>query len=188
VGRFQHVVTLRINDAAFLLRMRSPQQKNHALTVRIDGINHPVSKRLPAKPRVRVCFARLNGQYRIQQHYPLRGPALQKTVLRALKAVDILFKLFIHIKQRGRDGHARQHRKSQAVRLILSVIGILTQNHHLDIAQFCQFKRVKHIFLWRINGHARGPLLRNRLQRLFEIGFLFLICQHVVPDQLVTHG
>ncbi|VFS33366.1 Uncharacterised protein [Yokenella regensburgei] len=97
------------------------------------------------------------------------------------KAGDRRLKLFIHIEQRGWGSDTWLYGKRQPVRLVWAVIRILTQDNDFYLTQFRITKRVKHIFLRRVNGHPGLALVRNRLQGVYKIGLLFFVSKDIVP-------
>jgi hypothetical protein len=54
-----------------------------------------------------------------------------------------------------------------------AVIGILTEDHHFDIAQFSKTKRIEDIFLRRIDGDTGLPLCRDRAEGIDKVRLLF---------------
>lgn len=61
VRRFEHAVALAIDYRAFLLRMRTPQQKDDAFPMLVNQRNDFIGKGFPTEAGVRV---RLSGTYR----------------------------------------------------------------------------------------------------------------------------
>ncbi|GAR60886.1 hypothetical protein NGUA15_02664 [Salmonella enterica] len=62
-----------------------------------------------------------------------------------------------------------------------AVVRILSQDHHLNVAQFREAKGVKHIFLRRVDRDTRLTLASNSVKRIDKVRLLFLISQHIVP-------
>ena len=69
------------------------------------------------------------------------------------------------------------------MRLIGAVVGILPQDHHLDLIQLGQLEGIEHIGSWRVDHLARFPLGSDSCQRTLEIVLLFLRANHITPGQ-----
>lgn len=66
MGRFQHMVTLRINNRAFLLCVRTPEQENHAFPMLVNQADDFIGKCFPSKAGVRMCLTGANGEYGVE--------------------------------------------------------------------------------------------------------------------------
>ena len=108
-------------------------------------------------------------------------PAFQITVGRTSETGDRPLQFLIHVQQRRRSSNTGADRKRQTMRLPGTVVGILSKDHDLDITQFGEAKRIKHIFLRRINRDPGLTLSGDGMQRIDKVGLLFLFSQHIVP-------
>lgn len=66
MGRFQHMVTLRINNRAFLLCVRTPEQENHAFPMLVNQADDFIGKCFPPKAGVRMCLTGADGEYGVE--------------------------------------------------------------------------------------------------------------------------
>ncbi|VEA69600.1 Uncharacterised protein [Serratia rubidaea] len=73
------------------------------------------------------------------------------------------------------------------MRLIRTVVGVLTEDHYLNVGQFGEAKGVKHVFLRRIDGFAGLTLIGNKGERVDKIGLLFLLANNVMPGEGSGH-
>lgn len=66
MGRLQHMVMLRINNRAFLLCMRAPEQENHTSSMLANQTDDFISKCFPPKVGVRMCLVGAGGEYGVE--------------------------------------------------------------------------------------------------------------------------
>ena len=55
-----------------------------------------------------------------------------------LKVWQTALQLFIHVLEAGWDGHTHSYTEAHPVSLIGAVVGVLTDNHHLDLGDACR--------------------------------------------------
>ena len=177
------MVTRPVDEAPLLLGMGSPQQEDHPLAVGVDPLYDPVGEGFPAQMGMGVGHARLHRQHRIEQQHPLGGPGLQEAVTGCDKTRQIPLHLLVDVDQGGRRAHPGQHGEAEAVGLIRPVIGVLSQDHHLDTVQLGQLEGIEHLGGRGVNHLARFPLLPDGRQGCLEIVLLFLRTDHILPGQ-----
>ena len=104
---------------------------------------------------MRSGAAVLDRQAGIQQQYALPRPAFQIAVTRVGDA-EICGQFLVDVLQRGRRGNTMRHRKAQPVRLSGAVIGVLPQDHHLHLVEWCQFEGTENLASRRVDPFASG--------------------------------
>ncbi|MNH21320.1 hypothetical protein D3C79_811250 [compost metagenome] len=70
--------------------------------------------------------------------------------------------------------------------LVRAVIGVLPQDHHLDLIQLGQLEGIEHLGGGGIDHLTRFPLLPDGRQGCLEIVLLFLRANHVSPGHHTT--
>jgi hypothetical protein len=131
---FQYQVFPGVDQRAFFLRGATPEQKNDGFALLADGADDGICEFLPAFALMRASSGLPHGQRRIQQQYSLRRPLRQVAMARHLDTA-IPFDLFVDISKARWDVLALG-REAKTVRLPLSVIGVLTDNHYFNFLKW----------------------------------------------------
>ena len=98
---------------------------------------------------MRVWLLLPHGQHGIEQQHALGGPRLEETMIRDAKSGHVCCQLLVHIDEarRGLDalldteaqpcsttiGMCAQQKPQQTMALPRPVVGVLPDNHHLDV-------------------------------------------------------
>lgn len=102
----------------------------------IEHANNPVRKRFPAVALMGAGSSTLNGQHRVEEQHALLRPGFQAAaniIEMVVCVTELGIDLFEYIYQRRWLGRAGLHRKTQTMRLIRSVIGILADDDNFDL-------------------------------------------------------
>lgn len=123
---------VRPGDAFFLfLCGGSPKDEKNRLLPRVQPIDHAIRKRLPALVSMGECLRVADGENGIEQQNALLSPTGKIRNLRREGATQVRRKLLENVLQARRFRlKSVRHAKAQADRLALSVVGILTEDHH----------------------------------------------------------
>ena len=121
-----------VDPLLFLPCPAAPQQIHDGLILLLQFINDFIGKPLPSQLLMGQRLPFFHRQDRIQQQYAILRPVLQIPVSGKRHLVLIL-QLLVHIPQGRWDLHPVIHRKRHPMRLALTMIGILPQDHHLHI-------------------------------------------------------
>ena len=144
---------LRVLDQSFFrLGIVAPQQEYHRLFPLIQQADHIICELLPALSPVRIGLTGADGEHSVQKQHTVLGPVGQLSVLSKVVNAHIFLDLFKYIDQRGRRRNSLTHGKAQAVCLIRPVVGILPQDHSLDICIGGVFEGVEDIIHAGVDG------------------------------------
>lgn len=95
--RFQDEVLFGVYFARLLLRGLAPQEKDDFREVVVDDVDNHVGELGPAAIFVRVGFARLDSENRVQQEHALRGPLGKVPVVRGFEVRYVGFEQLVDI-------------------------------------------------------------------------------------------
>ena len=143
----------RIRDQVHLaLRISPPQQEYDRILSFIQKPNDLIRQLFPTAMCMRIRLTLPYGQNRVQHQYSLLCPCAKITVGRNA-AAEIIMQFRKNILQGRRRSNALLYRKAQTVRLVSSMIWILSQYNDLHILVCRIFQRVKNVI------HIRKDLL-----------------------------
>lgn len=177
--RLQDQITRSINHCALLLRIATPQHIDNTLLALGNKPHHRIGKSFPASSCVRSCLVRPDGQNSVEHQHSLFRPAVEISTQRH-GLTHIISHLLEDIAQRWRKIHSIIHREAQAIGLSVSVIGILTDNHHLQVIEWAFIEGTKYISRSR-KYLARGVLRLYKIDQLRKVGFIKLLLQQRFP-------
>src|SRR5688500_10538610 len=171
--RLQHQVARAVDQLALGLGVAAPEQEHEVLALAVEGVDAGIGESLPALALVRTGLAALDRQHRVQQQYALVCPGQQAAVVGPRQA-EVALDLLEDVLERGRYRHARQDREAQPVRLARPMVGILAEDHDLDLLERRGVQRGEDVRSRGIDDLA-GALLRA--QELTQ-------CLHLRPFEL----
>ena len=163
VGGFQDQMAALI-EARLALGIGPPQQEHDRLVLLRHHPHDRIGEELPALALMRCRPAHLDRQHAVEQQHPLPRPMFQKAVPGPRNA-QVALHLLIDVDQRRRRPHAGLHRKAQAMRLPLAMIGVLPQYHDLDRIQRGEVERAE---ILAAPGEDAFPRRLLRLQKGFQ--------------------
>lgn len=138
------------HEMALLLRLATPEKKDHPSCLGIYKLNDRISKKLP-RLSMGIRTVSPNGQRSIQHEHPLTSPSLKTTVV-GHATTDITAQFEENIFQGRRESpNVGLNRKTKAVGDPWSMVGILPNQKYFHGIVTCQLKRPKNIFGWRKN-------------------------------------
>ncbi|MNV09210.1 hypothetical protein D3C71_996990 [compost metagenome] len=170
----------RIDQLLLALGMGAPQHEHQVRLLLADHFNDPIGEKLPALVLVRIGIGALDGHGGVEHQHALIGPALQVTMVGDVD-VQVALELFIDVHQRRWRRHAGLHREAQTVGLARAVIGILTEDHHLDLVQRRGIERVENHRPRRIDLLTGRPLLLQEVSQLCHVGLVEFGTQCLLP-------
>ena len=137
----------------------APQQKDNSAWFAGPGVggfalghgsNNGIREFFPTLFLVAVGLCLSNRQDVVDQQNSLLGPSLEVPVCRngiEIRNVWIVLQFLVNIPKRGWSLNASADRKAQAVCLVGPVVGILSNNHQLDLVQWAEIQSGKGV-LW----------------------------------------
>ncbi len=152
----------RSTIAPFFCAYAAPQHEHETFALLVQNFDDSIRERLPAAPLMRAGATTFDRQHRIQQQHALPCPRRQTTVARvrdvpfaspardARVAMSSLISWKM-LQQRRRLGDAGLHGKTQAVRLVRTVIRILTDDDHANVFDRRQIERGEDLGTARID-------------------------------------
>ncbi len=152
--RAQYAVNGAIDAGAFGLSVVAPKDEHDRRVFTIDAIDDSIGESFPTFAAMRIGASAADGQNGIEEQNALPRPRRQIAVRRNGTA-DIVMKLFVYVDKRRGGRRRTRNRKAQAVRLILAVIRILSQNDGFRFAMRRQLERVENI------AHVGKDFLRS---------------------------
>src|SRR5579883_860309 len=96
----------------------------------VDSRNNGVGEFFPAVVFVRVGLMSTHCQHRVEQKYTLLRPGDQVAIIRDM-ATHVVAQLLKYVHERWRWLHAGTNREREAVRLIVVVIGIRSEERRV---------------------------------------------------------
>ena len=163
----RRLVQLR-NPRRFLLRMAAPQDEHRRLFARRHRRDAGVGNRVPPAPRMAARIARLDRQRVVEQQHAALCPRGQ-VARRGRRDTAIIRQFPEDVSQRGRMRHAIGDREAQPHRLPRAMVGVLPQNHDLDLVQRGQLQRAQAAALRRIDRLARSFLGAQKAAQLARL-------------------
>src|SRR6266508_6240720 len=139
---FQHQVLPGVDKRALFLRVAPPEHEHQALALAVEHFDNGVRELLPTLVLMASSSPGFHGERCIEQEDALLRPVSKMAVIRRLDP-QIIFQLDENILQAGRNIHSRPHGKTKAVRLIRSMVRILTEDDHLDFVERSVIERRK---------------------------------------------
>ena len=149
MGRTEDEVARTVYDGALALCVAAPEDEDQVLFLLVQKTYDRVSKCLPSFSLVRTGFV---GSYRqgcIQQENALFGPAGQVAACRDVSA-NVISYLFENILQGGWELNPIVDRETQSVSLSRSVVGVLTDDDHLDRLKRAKVEGIEDVCTGRI--------------------------------------
>ncbi len=182
VGRGEDEVARGIDRGALLLCVRSPKHVYEVLSLGVEATDDGVGERLPTMPLMRSGTVRADGQDGVEQQHALIGPT-REIAARGARSAEVVGDLFEDVLKRGGKGRAVLHREAEPVRLAGLVVGVLTDDDHLDAVEGTVRKGVEDV---RSGGIDRrlAVLLAHEIGQFHEIVFLKFAGQTRFPARL----
>ena len=132
VDSLQNQISRWVNHRPLLLRIATPKHIDNTLLLLGNFSHHSVGKSFPATTSVRGRLVSPHRQHRIEHQHPLLRPAIKVSAHRNRHA-QVVGNLLEDIAQRWRKVNPVIDRKTQAIRLTVTVIRILANNHNLQL-------------------------------------------------------
>gem|GEM_PF-289536 len=125
---------------------------------------------------------RADGQGGVEQQHALVGPT-REVAARGARSAEVVGDLFEDVLKRGGKGRAVLHREAEPVGLAGFVVGVLTDDDHLDAVEGTVRKGVEDV---RPGGIDRrlAVLLTHEIGQFYEIVFLKFAGQTCLPARL----
>ena len=152
--RGQFVVDGVGNQLCLALGVGAPQEKHHGGGLIVQLADDTVGEALPSLPLMAGGLSLPHGEHRIEQQHTLLCPGGEVAAV-GNGLAHVLFQLFEDVFEAGRRLYPLLHRKAQTVSLLRSVVGVLTDDHHLHVQKGGVFEGVEdvvHIGIHRLGG------------------------------------
>ena len=161
---------LRVGEHGGLALCRpAPEHIYDGAVLSVDGGDHGVGELLPALSLMRIGLVGPHGEHGVQKQDALIRPFFQITVV-GNRTAKVVVKLLIDILQGGRDiPLLRLHGKAESVRLVHVMVRILSQDHHLHLAERGKMKGVENL-IRRRKHHVGGVFLFYEMKKLRVVG------------------
>src|SRR5713226_4386802 len=165
---FQHQVFPGVDKRTLFLRVAPPEHKHQALAFAVEHVDDCVRELLPALVLMAPGFPGFHGERRIEQEDALLRPMGKMSVIRRLDS-QIIFQLDENILQAGRNIHSGPYGKTKAVRLIRSMVRILTEDNRFDFVERGVIERRKVFGAARVYGFPRRNFLLQEFTQVAHI-------------------
>ena len=181
----QDAVLLRVGNCPLTLGIAAPQEIDHPALTLGNLAHHGIGKLFPppAGMRGRLVFA--HREDRIEEQHSLLGPAIE-IARSGDRRTDVGGYLLKDILQRGGMWHSVSHREAETMRLSRTVVGVLTNDNHLQLIERTFIEGTKDVATARIDA-ARGILLLHKTYQLLEVGFRKLLLEQGLPIGRNSH-
>jgi hypothetical protein len=145
--------------------MAAPEQEHDGIGPGGDGGHGGVGEGFPALVLVRTGLAGLDRQRIVEQEHALLRP-VDEMAMGGPGQAEVGAQFLENVDEAGRHLDAALNRKREAVGLSGAMIGVLPEDHDLDLRQRGQFERGQALAARGIDGLARGFLgLEEAAQR-----------------------
>ena len=94
------------------------------------------------------------------------------------RLIVLLFQFFVYVYQRRRNLYAGLDGKTQSMRLVGIVVGVLTQNNHFDLVERSAVERLKN----KTSGRVNNPFCVSGFDERRQLGEIFafeLVLKHL---------
>ena len=179
VGGAEHAVTRGVDDGTLLLRIGSPEDEYEVVALLAEDADDSIGEHLPAAALMRTRIVGLHGERGVEEQHALVGPTGEVAVGRQGLA-EVGLNLLEDVDQRGRHRHTRSHREAHAVGLPRLVVGVLTDDDHLDLMEGTMVEGVENLPRRGIDGGA-GVLVAYEGGQLLKVGLVELRLEHLAP-------
>mgnify|MGYP006916595373 CR=1 FL=1 len=132
VRAFEDEVFFRVDERLLAAGVAAPKQKDEMLLLLAQNLNDAVREPAPAAVCVGICLMLAHGERRVHEEHALVRP-LGEIARPGRVEAQVAFELLEDIFERRRFFNAFLHRKAQPVRLPRLVVGVLPQQHRLDL-------------------------------------------------------
>jgi len=143
-------------------------------------LDDSIGEALPASACMRAGIALLHRQRGIEHQHALIRPMLQIAVTRRID-VQIALELLENVLQRRRWRNARLHGEAQPMGLAGAVVGVLSENDHLNPLQRCRIQRIEDQRPRWIDDFASRFLTTKESRQLVHVRLIELLTQRIPP-------
>ena len=179
MGAFQNQVAGRIGHDALLLGVVAPQHVHDLLLVGGDGADHGVREGFPSLAGMRGGAVGTDGQHRVEQQHPLFGPAVE-IAAGGNGGSRVVVNLLEDVAERGRKGNPVVHREAEAVGLPVAVVGVLSDDDHLQGVERAFVEGAEDVAAAREDA-LRGIFLPHEGGEVVEVGLVEFGSQNRLP-------
>jgi len=158
----------------------APQEKDQVLLPVRKCPDHGIGEPLPADPTVGPGLAMFYGQHSVQEEYPLTGP-MGQIAMPGMAKGEIALKFLVDIDQGCRDPDAFRDGEAETHGLARLMIGILSEDDHLDLVKWGRIKGIEDQGTGRVDCFAVLPGLDQELPDLAKVGKFEFGCQGLLP-------
>lgn len=131
----KHMVFGAVYQLGFGNGGTAPEQEHQSRAAFREVAYNAVGEGLPAMSGVRESLMGAHCERGVEEEHPLVGPAREGAAGEGYVQTQVGVYLLEDIHQRRRTRHPLRHGETESVRLAVVVVGILAQNHHLDLVK-----------------------------------------------------
>ena len=172
-------IALAINHIGLRTGIAAPEHVDQMFALRGQCTDGSIGERLPPQRGMAVGLMGPDGQRGVEQQYTLFSPARQ-VAREWYGRAEVLLNFLEDVLQRGRKLDAVLHREAESVSLTRLMVGILSDDDHLDLVEGTKVEGVEDERTWRIA--CRRPIfLTDSSSELSEVRFVELTLQVRFP-------
>lgn len=138
----QHQVPTLVDERCLAACWCTPQEEHEMVAARAEQADDFVGERLPTLPTMAEGLMLSHGEAGVEQEHPLPGPACQ-VATHGDGGTRLGLYLLKDITQGRRKFHAIIDTETQSMSLTYPMIGILTQDDHLDLIEGSAVESIK---------------------------------------------
>ena len=171
MGRGNNAVTVAVDKRALLLCIRTPENEDKMLAALGKRADDCVGEHFPALVLVASRAMRRDGQRRVEK---------KNALVRPLEEIWHVAKFLRNVDERRRRSDFRRHVEREPLCLPRLVVGILAENHDLDLVERRAVERVEYLSRRRIDDAVPVGGLYEA-DEFGEVGLFKLLRKNLLP-------